>query len=49
MTFFTADTHFGHANILKYQNRPFKSIAEHNDTIIDNINSMVKGGDTLYS
>lgn len=27
--FFTADTHFGHANILKYSNRPFLNEAEH--------------------
>ena len=31
MTFYTADTHFGHANILKLCNRPFETIEEMNE------------------
>lgn len=46
--FFTADTHFGHANVIKHDNRPFGSIYHHDDTIINNWNSTVKDGDTIY-
>lgn len=46
--FFTADTHFNHGNIIKYCKRPFSTIAEHNDTIIKNWNSLVKEEDTVY-
>lgn len=46
--FFTSDTHFQHQKILEYCNRPFKNIAEHDETLISNWNSRVKRGDTVY-
>ena len=46
--FFTADSHWNHANIIKYCNRPFQSVDEMNRTIIDNINAKVSSKDTLY-
>lgn len=48
MIFFTADTHFGHANILKLCGRPFDTIEEMNEKMIDNWNDRVKGTDTVY-
>ena len=48
MIFFTADTHFGHTNILKLCNRPFDSIEEMNEAMISNWNDRVKGTDTVY-
>lgn len=50
-TFFTSDTHFGHANILKYDQKTrghFCSIEEHDEHIIEQWNFIVKPKDTVY-
>lgn len=46
--FFTADTHFGHARIIQYCNRPFQSAEEQDETILERFNSLIKPGDVLY-
>lgn len=48
MEFFTSDTHFGHANIVRYCNRPFDSIEEMDEAIISNWNRVVSKSDTVY-
>lgn len=45
--FVTSDTHFNHTNIIKYCNRPFASVAEMNQTLIDNWNRVVRPQDTV--
>ena len=45
---FTADTHFGHENIIKYCNRPFKDADEMNDVLINNWNEQVVEDDTIF-
>lgn len=53
---FTSDLHFGHSNIVvgtstwedKTRCRNFKTVEEHNEVLIDFINSNVKQGDILY-
>lgn len=46
--FFTSDTHFNHTNIIKYCDRPFASIEEMNETLIDNWNSVVGPKDIIF-
>lgn len=40
-TFFTSDPHFGHVRIIDLCDRPFKTLDQMNETIIDNINDTV--------
>jgi len=46
--YFTADTHFGHENIIRYCQRPFSSIEEHDAALIKNWNSVVQKNDEVY-
>jgi len=46
--FFTADTHFGHSNIIRYCGRPFKDVEHMNDTLVTNWNNRIKDGDTVF-
>lgn len=48
ITWFTSDTHFGHPNIIKYCNRPFKNIGEHDYFLIQRWNERVSSEDTVY-
>ena len=48
MNYFISDLHLGHKNVLKFDNRPFINIEEHDKTIIDNWNSKVNDKDDVY-
>jgi len=48
MIFFTADHHFGHANIIKHCSRPFQNVQEMDEVLINNWNAAVKPNDTVY-
>lgn len=46
--YFTSDYHFGHTNILKYDNRPYTDIVTHDNDIIAKHNSIVTDEDEVY-
>jgi calcineurin-like phosphoesterase family protein len=49
-TFLVADTHFGHANILRYEaaSRPFADIDAHDGALIERWNARVGRRDTVW-
>lgn len=48
MIYFTSDTHFGHANVIKYCSRPFNNTAHMEDELIARWNANVGEDDTVY-
>jgi calcineurin-like phosphoesterase family protein len=47
-TWWTSDTHFSHANIIRYTNRPFASVAEMNAELIARWNAAVAPEDDVW-
>lgn len=49
-TWFTSDHHFGHKNILEYEkdHRPFSTVEEMNEVLIERWNSVVNSKDVVY-
>lgn len=45
--FFTSDLHFGHAKVIEYSNRPFKSVEEMDERLIKNWNQQAGPEDTI--
>ena len=48
MIYYIADMHFGHTNVLRFDNRPFSDTAQMDDTLIQNWNERVADDDTIY-
>ncbi len=48
MNYFISDLHFGHANVIKFDNRPFKDVEEMNEKLIRNWNETVTKKDVIY-
>jgi calcineurin-like phosphoesterase family protein len=47
-TWFTADTHFGHENIIKFSGRPFRSANHMDAVLIENLWAKVGPQDALW-
>ena len=48
MNYYISDLHIGHANVIRFDKRPFADLNEMHRAIIDNWNSRVKTDDTVY-
>jgi len=48
MIYYTADLHLGHANVITTSARPFESVEQMNNTLIENWNRVVKDSDDIY-
>lgn len=48
MVYYTADLHLGHANVIRFDKRPFASVEEMDQTLIENWNSRVTDRDKVY-
>lgn len=46
--FFSSDTHYDHSNILEYSGRPYSSVEEMNEALVENWNAVVRKGDVVY-
>lgn len=45
---FSSDLHMGHRNVIDYSSRPWSTLEEMNEGLIQNWNSLVKPQDTVY-
>lgn len=48
MIWLTSDTHFGHARIIEYCDRPFANVGSMDAYLINNWNQVVKPDDTVF-
>lgn len=48
MFYYTSDLHFGHKNVLKFDDRPFSDVDEMDRCLIESWNNRVREEDTVY-
>jgi len=47
-TFFTGDTHFGDMRVLRFDHRPFRTLAEHDAALVERWNAAVGPDDEVW-
>lgn len=45
---FTADTHYNHANVIDFSERPFTDLQDMTDRLVANWNERIENGDVVY-
>ncbi len=45
---YISDWHYGHGNIIAFDNRPFRSVEQMNEALVERWNSVVEPGDIVY-
>lgn len=48
MLYFTSDLHFYHENVIRFTNRPYRTVEEMNQKLIKNWNKIIKPQDEVY-
>lgn len=48
MDYATSDLHLSHANVIRFDNRPFKDVTEMNEALVRNWNEVVRDEDNIY-
>jgi len=48
MIYFTSDTHYGHANVIDFCNRPFKNVDRMDNALVRNYNEIINDDDIVY-
>lgn len=48
MKYYISDLHFGHRNVIRFDKRPFNSVEEMENVLVDNWNKKVTNGDIVY-
>ena len=48
MIYYIADMHFGHTNVIRFDDRPFADTEQMDEVLIQNWNERVTADDTVY-
>ena len=48
MIYYIADMHFGHENVIRFDDRPFADTEQMDEVLIQNWNERVTADDTVY-
>ena len=48
MIYYIADMHFGHENVIRFDDRPFADTEQMDEVLIQNWNERVAADDTVY-